>query len=268
MRLEHRDVGHERVDDGRPSAVKGLVPDGCAEALDVHGPRDAVELGDALAEHRVAVLLGDEIHLVEQTKDFGVGRVLVERLEAARVLLDVLGVGVGLDIEHIDEHLDVAEDVIALRREVVCPRRTAPRAAAREPARRDGARASGPRDELSMNAAWPPQSQRLSTRLPRKRTCECSTSTARPAASEPVGALPRSARKPSTAALCPSVARPAKAAPPGSRSRARDDELVAPRRIVSRAIVFAKMIERIDVLPADDLPISNTCAAPAPASRA
>jgi len=118
---------------------------------------------NARPEHRAALRLqlprpalqqrhpvpGDGIHLENEEED--TGRVLLERVQAIAVVCRVLGRAMRADFEDVNQHTDVVEGRRALRREV-----------------------------QSMNASWPPQSQRLRMRPPRKRTWFCSTSIVAP----------------------------------------------------------------------------------------
>ena len=121
VRLQVAAVGDERVHHLRPRAVEGLVPDARLEAGDLETKRlgQAHQLALALREDLVALLLRDQVHLVHQAEDLGRLRVLPHRLQARVVVLHVLGELAALDVKDIDEDLHVAEDVVALRLEVV-----------------------------------------------------------------------------------------------------------------------------------------------------
>lgn len=148
--LESLDVGCERVGDGRPRLVQRLVPDRGGETREIHRAREVLQLGLALLEGLGALVLGHEIHLVNEAEDtriFGAGlqclearavvsKVLLERARArarARVRASErprswpLGCAMNeanlelqaLDIKHIDQNLDAREDVFALTGKVV-----------------------------------------------------------------------------------------------------------------------------------------------------
>ena len=90
---------------------------------------------------QVTLVLLDQVHFVDEAKDFGLGRVLQDGLQTALVVMHVLLQLARLDIEDVDQHLqrprrgvrfishdesfscathlDVAEDVVALAGEVV-----------------------------------------------------------------------------------------------------------------------------------------------------
>ena len=63
---------------------------------------------------------------MDEAEDAGVARVLHQRLETRLVVVHVLFQLPALDVEHIDQHLDVVEDVVALARKVVLHERLLP----------------------------------------------------------------------------------------------------------------------------------------------
>lgn len=68
------------------------------------------------------------------------------------------------------------------------------------------ARAHPVQHETDYEPAWPPQSHRFSTKLPRKRTCECSTSTAQPDRQEHTSKKSERPRRPITSNARPRLA--------------------------------------------------------------
>ena len=56
---------------------------------------------------------------MDETEDLGLGRVLQDGLETRLVVVHVLLQLGALHVEHVDQHLHVAEDVVTLARKVV-----------------------------------------------------------------------------------------------------------------------------------------------------
>eukprot|EP00968_Pinguiococcus_pyrenoidosus_P028738 scaffold8075_cov410-Pinguiococcus_pyrenoidosus.AAC.2 len=119
VRLQQAHIGNQAIHDGRPRAVQRLIPDAGLEVLHGHVSR---VLGDArlpLLKRGVAhVLLAHQVHLVHQAEDPRVRTVLLDGLQHAIEVAEVLVRVRRLDVEHVDEHLDAAEDLVALRVEV------------------------------------------------------------------------------------------------------------------------------------------------------
>lgn len=117
--LYQLDVRDQTVHDRAPRAVECLVPDRGPETTRFLRQGEFAHLVLFGLEHCVALLFGHEIHLVNETEDLGVLGVLTNGLYALLVVLDVLVDLFAVHIEHVHEHFYVAEDVIALRGEVV-----------------------------------------------------------------------------------------------------------------------------------------------------
>ncbi len=75
--------------------------------------------GEGPHTYHLPLIIGDEVHLVDQAEDLGVGRVLQDGLQARLVVVHVLLHLATLYVEDVDQNLDVSEDVVALAREVV-----------------------------------------------------------------------------------------------------------------------------------------------------
>ena len=58
-----------------------------------------------LLEHEVALVLLDEVHLVDEAEDLGLGREGDDGLEAALVVVHVLLQLAALHVKHVDENL-------------------------------------------------------------------------------------------------------------------------------------------------------------------
>ena len=105
-----------------PGLVETLVPDRGGEADEV---RETV-LGRGLLQlfhHQLEELLSfiqlDEVHLVQQNKNLGVRRVLLELLERLGEDFDVFDDLLGFHIKHVYQHLNHLEDVVLLLCEIV-----------------------------------------------------------------------------------------------------------------------------------------------------
>lgn len=128
--LNDGEVGDQVVDDGRPGLVQALVPDGrgkgrqvdvanvYADRVDVLGRLLAHE-AHALVVDGLAGVWHDKIHLVDEDVDLCGGGVLQQGGEdgdvGGQVAVDVAR----LDVEDVDDHADVGEDVDALLGEIV-----------------------------------------------------------------------------------------------------------------------------------------------------
>ena len=86
--------------------------------MNLHGEGDLGELVLSLSEHLLSLLFGEEIHFVDEDKDFGFGGVLFESVHSFLEVLDVLLEFVTLHIENENEDGDVSEEIISLFFEV------------------------------------------------------------------------------------------------------------------------------------------------------
>ena len=69
--------------------------------------------------HTLSLLVGlEHVHLVNQAENVRILRVGRDRLEAALKKGHVLGLLLALDVKHIDQHLDIAENQVALALEI------------------------------------------------------------------------------------------------------------------------------------------------------
>lgn len=134
-----------------------------------------------LISYQVSLILLDQVHLVHQAEDLCVRRVLQDGFQTRLVVMHIFLQLSALHIKHIDQHLYIAKDVVSLTREVVfhesvlavqftCKDEARMKSSSQKPSNKTRLY-RGARD------TYPPQSHRFSTRLPRNRTWECSTST-------------------------------------------------------------------------------------------
>jgi hypothetical protein len=139
--------------------------------------------GDA---HLIAGFLRNEVHFVNQDENVCIFGVLFNCLQAAlkvgkiflqasghenELLMETLLTNLILrtfDIEHIDKKLDTPENMVSLALKIVLVESVLA-------GERFGSLISQIETPCGCST-YPPQSQRLRTRFPRKRTCECSTS--------------------------------------------------------------------------------------------
>ncbi len=161
--------------------VQRLVPDTRGEAAErarrrLVGAHARVERAHLLAVIGVldalGVVLVDEVHLVDEHPDAGLGAVLAERRHIVLKVVQVLfPLGAG-NVEHVDEDGDVGEHGVALRAEIVVEERilatAVPQVLALAGESEEGRGRAGARD------------QRTSTSEPRSRTALCSTSIVAP----------------------------------------------------------------------------------------
>eukprot|EP00588_Corethron_pennatum_P011397 CAMPEP_0194269030 /NCGR_PEP_ID=MMETSP0169-20130528/3263_1 /TAXON_ID=218684 /ORGANISM="Corethron pennatum, Strain L29A3" /LENGTH=301 /DNA_ID=CAMNT_0039010521 /DNA_START=125 /DNA_END=1026 /DNA_ORIENTATION=+ len=119
MRTQRFDVGNQVGHDAAPRPVQRLVPDGRAEALQ-RPDAPAVVLHEAapVGEDGVALLRRHQVHLVDEHEDARVRGVLLDGLQHAGVVVEVLLGLVALDVEHVDQDLDRPEDGLAVPLEV------------------------------------------------------------------------------------------------------------------------------------------------------
>lgn len=119
-------IGDQHVHDVRPGAVECLIPDGCLEAGAVQGLGQSLKILLALLEYLILLLLRHQIHLVHETEDFGVGRVVQYGLQAGLVVVHVSVQLPALYIEDVDKDGDIPEDVVFLRLKVLLHERLLP----------------------------------------------------------------------------------------------------------------------------------------------
>ena len=80
--------------------------------------RSLLNESGSLVELSHSVVLRDQIHFVNEYKDLSIGGVFLHGLQHAIKERDVIAEVPRLNVEHIDEHLHVAEDGISLRVEI------------------------------------------------------------------------------------------------------------------------------------------------------
>ena len=121
MLLEQTHVGDERANNAGPRLEQTLVPDRRRKPCELVpvGLGEPAQVVHHLAKHVFTLRLLHEVHLVHQYKHLGVGRELAQMAQAlgesGNVLLDFFA----FNVKHMDKHLHHAEQVVALRGEVV-----------------------------------------------------------------------------------------------------------------------------------------------------
>ena len=166
----------------------------CTWCTNIHSDRETDHL---------PLVFRDQVHLVDETKDLSSRGVLHDCLQAGLIIMHILFHLPALHIEHIDKHLHITEDIITLASEICLHEGFLARAKVNDEfTSSENDVISTPthtlyvtvvcnstrvtllliscyfeRSTQSMTITYPPQSHKLSTRLPKKRTCECSTST-------------------------------------------------------------------------------------------
>lgn len=117
--LELLHVRDQLVNNAGPGFVQRLVPDRRPEARAGKRTGQSLQVLLALFEYQIPLILLDQVHLVHETEDLGIGRVLQDGFQTRLVVVHVFLQLAALDVEHVDQHLHVAEDVVPLAREVV-----------------------------------------------------------------------------------------------------------------------------------------------------
>ena len=140
----------------RPSLKESLIPDRRLVTLGVESLTSCHYLFALLCELLLALLLCYEVHLVDQAEDIRVGRELLQRLQTVLIILQIFLPVATRHFKYINQHPYTREDLFSLRLEILL-------------------------HELVLTTLvthpHPPQSHKLSTRLPRNRTREWFTST-------------------------------------------------------------------------------------------
>lgn len=119
MALQHRRVGDQCIHNARPGHVERLVPYRGGQTRELQRLALVGQDAASLGEDPLAHLLLHQVHLVHQTKDARRGGVVAHGFQAINVGMQVSLELARLDVKDVDEHLDVAEDVVALCGQVV-----------------------------------------------------------------------------------------------------------------------------------------------------
>jgi hypothetical protein len=106
------------VHNSRPRLIQRLIPDTARERLDVEvvGPRE--NESTAFFVDALAMLILQEIHLVDKAEDVRRGAEFFEGFDNGVIGVEVLFDFAGLDVEDVDQDCDVGEDGFALRGKV------------------------------------------------------------------------------------------------------------------------------------------------------
>lgn len=105
--------------DPRPGLVQRLVPDAAPEGVDREGVLGAgPDQGRPLLVDALAVLGLDQVELVDEAEDVGVGAELLQGVDDGVVRVQVALDLARLDVEDVDQDGDVGEDVAPLGGEV------------------------------------------------------------------------------------------------------------------------------------------------------
>jgi len=116
--LNHHQIGDHLVDNASPSLVECLIPDAASKGLETHALGSGQDHSAALFVNSFAVFVLDQVHFVNETEDHGCGRVLLQGCDDCTIGVKVAIDFARLDIEDVDEHLGIAENVLALCVEV------------------------------------------------------------------------------------------------------------------------------------------------------
>ena len=113
--LQNFDVRQQKGYDLRPCLVEGLVPDRSLEAFNFKPAIDLpLDVALSLLKRRISGIFVEQIHLVNQAENLGFGRELAESSDAVFKLLHILLVVFGGHIEHVNQNLNVLENVVSL----------------------------------------------------------------------------------------------------------------------------------------------------------
>ena len=88
--------------------IEGLVPDAGTETFALQRLRQFFKLFAPLFENQVTLFFLNQIHFVDQTKDFGLWRTLHNSFQAGLVVVQILIQLTAFNVKHINKDLYIA----------------------------------------------------------------------------------------------------------------------------------------------------------------